>query len=98
MGRFSDGLGVEHDGMNWVRIVKGDEDEMYGSLGGDDFRAEGRAGRRYLLGYDSQAALWVCSCDDGWFIEVRTVDKAKDRAEKHEGNPDEPAKPTQLRH
>src|ERR1700716_2805967 len=84
--------------MVWHRIVEGDEDEMYGTLGGEDFRAEGKVGRRYLLSYDFQAPLWVCSCDDGWFIEVRTVDKAKDWAEKHEGNPDEPAKPTPSRH
>ncbi len=81
----------------WHRIMEGDEDEMYRIPGGDDFRAEGKIDRRYLLSYDSKAPLWVCSCDDGWFIEVRTVGKAKDWAEEHERNPDEPAEPTQLR-
>jgi hypothetical protein len=81
----------------WHRIMEGDEDEMYRTPGGDDFRADGKVDRRYLLSYDSQAPLWVCSCDDGWFIEVRAVGKAKDWAEEHERHADEPAEPTQLR-
>jgi hypothetical protein len=41
-----------------------------------------RMGHQYdaLLSYDSQGPFWVCSCDDGWFIEVRAVGKAKDWA------------------
>ena len=79
--------------MVWQRIVEGDEDEMYRTLGGEDSRAQGETGRRYLLSHDSHVPIWVCSCDDGWFIEVRSVDNAKYWAEQHDRNPDEPAKP-----